>query len=192
MVLDNNVRLRVTTARRVKALNAVALVLVILGVSIGIRRIIPADLRGISPHERSMIGSRVGGMAVKVLGDSGDAALDLSSGRVHVLFFYLNGCGVCKDQVSGWRRIRRRLLPDVEVHAISMSQSARAPYVDDAEIPEWVPVGPGALGENLRLTAVPATLVIDKEGIIRFARVGLLTPSQEQAVLRLAVAESGR
>ena len=114
--------------------------------------------------------------------------LDWSQHRRTLLLVLNAGCHFCKDSVPFYRKLAQmqRLDEDaLEIVAVFPNEAAIVRQFNAQEgltmrsVPE-VPL------EKLRVNATPTLLLVNKEGRVERAWIGILTPVQERDVLKLA------
>jgi hypothetical protein len=104
-----------------------------------------------------------------------------------VLFLYLSTCPACDRAAPAYREMTAALPGRVWAVALSAGPDetawarARVPGARRARL-----LRPTASLELLRIDRVPATLVVDSEGRLRFRRVGSLRPGDVERIRDLA------
>jgi peroxiredoxin len=144
---------------------------------------IPAVVAAVSP------GQRAPGFSLPRLVGSGQVDLASQRGRVVVLDFWASWCRPCLEAMPELGALQRELGPrGVTVLAVSIDDEAAAALsaLGSAEQP-FVALhdAGGAVAETYGLAGrLPATVVIDREGVVRLATFGSAVP---RATLRAAL-----
>jgi cytochrome c biogenesis protein CcmG/thiol:disulfide interchange protein DsbE len=129
----------------------------------------------------------VGKPADVVAEDLGGAVVRIANdrGRVRVVDFWATWCEPCRDQLRFLDRLSDAYGPSgLSVYAVSFDE-------DRAMLQSFLEANPvkfailwdkgGArLGEQLDISRLPTTLVVDRQGIVRSARVGFEADEPER------------
>jgi peroxiredoxin len=117
--------------------------------------------------------------------DVDDVAHNLTDyrGRVLVVDFFTTWCGPCADQLSVMKDLRDDL-PEEDVAFLLIDQDDResqekvAKYRDDNAIGWPVAYNGGDVGTDYGVDAIPTTVVIDGDGIVRYYHTGTTSKSE--------------
>ena len=150
-------------------------------------RRLEAEIRGDAPEKGDdRVGKPVPGFVLQRLG-GGTLSLDDIKGNVSVLNFWAFWCGPCMAELPVIARLARETSgSDVKVIAIHTPQGL-APGISKEEFPKIVQAGVSkyegsfdtvwdSKEQNFSVRSgirnIPVTLVVDKEGIVRYRMVG--------------------
>lgn len=101
-----------------------------------------------------------------------------NTGRRQVLIYFTTECPYCRASLSSWNRLARDLEGRASVVGISMSgEDSTAAYSASNHLSFPVIVIPKEafrLRSLLRTAIVPATVVVDTDGRVLFARLGVV------------------
>ncbi len=116
--------------------------------------------------------------------DSSPQLLDIgASKRPRLLFFFNTSCGACRENQTRWRALYEALADSTEVIGVSLDgpEPTRA-YVDEMELPfPTVSVtDPASLAQTLGLNLIPETVLVDTQGKVADAWLGVLTDDNLQ------------
>ncbi|MFQ5746053.1 MAG: TlpA family protein disulfide reductase [Gemmatimonadota bacterium] len=110
---------------------------------------------------------------------SGDT-LRIQTGRPVVLLVFRSTCAACERNLPAWRALARRVGDAAELLAVPMEDAAPGLAYARAHLPSAVPalpLRPDDFIRDLRLQAVPTTLLVDTERRLRLRLAGRLAPS---------------
>lgn len=119
----------------------------------------------------------------------GESNLAALKGQVVLLDFWATWCGPCHDAAKGVEKLHQRYGLRVVVYGISIDD-------DPADIPEFLKqqgvtypilLDPGAAlaGPRFGLESIPAMVLIDRAGNVRFGHAGFDDAEAEQIVREL-------
>ena len=115
--------------------------------------------------------------------------IQLDRGLPTLLLVFRSDCPACRAVAPRWRELGRSVMGGARVFAVGLEPHATAlPYATE-QLPDAVGVVPRSRERFLRvldLTAVPATLLIDADGRLRYRREGTTTEVDVAAVRRIA------
>ncbi len=119
---------------------------------------------------------------------SGEVTLSQLRGRIVVVNFWASWCVECRREApeleAVWRKYRDQGVVLLGVDYVDIESKARA-YLEEFDI--TYPNGPdlqGRISAAYRITGVPETFVIDREGYIVLTKVGPFMPGELDAVIR--------
>jgi hypothetical protein len=116
---------------------------------------------------------------------SGDATvLSLASGHVTVVLLFDPRCASGMDAARDWGRLARQAPDSVRLVALALDSSESRDRFPDARVVELRAVRPGDLRRSLRIRYVPTAFVTDRSGRIGWVRVGYLTPTAIDSLVR--------
>jgi hypothetical protein len=104
-----------------------------------------------------------------------------------LLVFARNSCSACQRGKAGFARVTyelRRHPANVVVVTSQAHRDDEIPYARDLGLDESHVIGLDLSG--LRLKVVPTLVLVDDEGQVRFTSEGVISPTQEQDLLRAA------
>ena len=114
--------------------------------------------------------------------------LPLGRGSPTLMLVFRSDCPACRSSVIPWRTMAREVGSAVRVLAVGLEPPESAlPYARG--LPEAIGVSPRRRKRFLRVLAVeavPATLLVDAGGRLRFRRQGRVTDADVEAVRRMA------
>ena len=127
-----------------------------------------------------------------------DVSLSDFQGKIVVLDFWATWCGPCRQEipmlVSLYEEFRDRGLVVVGVGLDKDGAKALAPFAESNRVSYPVLVGDQALGRTYKVTAIPSTYVIGRDGTIVSKHVGFdpAVASALRADVERLVAQSGQ
>lgn len=114
---------------------------------------------------------------------------ELDRGLPTLLLVFRSDCPACLSVAPRWRELSRSVMGGARVLAVGLEPAATAlPYARE-QLPDGLAVLPRSRERFLRVldvTAVPATLLVDGGGRLRFRREGTTTEVDVAAVRRIA------
>ncbi len=131
------------------------------------------------PKQREMIGKRAPAFSSKAMAGT---TLQLSdySGQVVVLDFWATWCRACVPGLLGLQRLEEKYAgQSVSVIGINLddvrSEKRVAGFLENRNItfPQAIDIG-GDLSQAYRISSLPCTVLIDKEGIVRAIYLGVV------------------
>ncbi len=115
------------------------------------------------------------------------AGVSPPEGRGSLLLVFRSTCPVCEDAVPAWNRLAAG--DEWEVTAVGLEDAVpAAAYVDRhmPGLPVAVPADLDRFARRFRITVVPTTLLIDREGRLAARHAGPLEASVVSEIRRLA------
>ncbi len=130
-------------------------------------------LGGLSPIDE---GDEAPGFTVLDVDDEPHNLTDYR-GRVLVVDFFATRCGPCYTQLETLKDLRDEVPLDQVAFLLidnddRESQEKVTKYRDDNGITWPVAYGGGKVGQDYEVDAIPTTVVIDQDGVIRYYHVG--------------------
>ena len=125
-----------------------------------------------------LIGKPAPTFEAPVLGDSSKTfSTEEMKGKVWLLNTWASWCVACREEHPLLVEMRKHDIPlyglaykDVETEALAVLESMGDPYITTANDAD------GTIGIDYGVYGVPETYVIDKQGIIRYKQIGVITP----------------
>ncbi len=102
-------------------------------------------------------------------------------GRVVVLNFWATWCGPCKAEMPEFEAAQQALPDDIAIVAVNFRESPEAAtaFLDDLGVTfDAVIDGSGEVAEHYRVPGLPVTYFLDREGIVRHAEIGEVSPEE--------------
>lgn len=128
------------------------------------------------------------------LPDEGGRAVVLppTNGRVTVLNFWASWCPPCRGEMPDLAQFAQQHRGQVNFYAINLQESPAKVQAYLAREQLSLPVlfdQNGAAAQALRITAIPTTVLVDKNGVIRFRKTGPVTQEELRAAVTVAAGE---
>ncbi|HSR54043.1 MAG TPA: TlpA disulfide reductase family protein [Acidobacteriota bacterium] len=108
--------------------------------------------------------------------DGSEQMVDFRGQKDTLLFIFNTSCPVCKDNQKNWKDVYRRASERYNIVGISLDpREVTEPYIQEFEIPYKV-VFPNAqeFATNFKISAIPTTIHIGKDGKVKHNTRGLL------------------
>lgn len=123
--------------------------------------------------------------------DGGTVRLDDFRGRVVVVNVWATWCPPCRVETPGFVGLQAEFDGEVQFLGLSTDESeadVRA-FAEEYGINYPLLVGPNRAGRGYRVPALPTTLLVDRDGRVRFRHEGLLLAHALRPALRALVRE---
>lgn len=98
-----------------------------------------------------------------------------------LIYFWATWCAACPEGLAKLQRLAREAHAPVEILTVRLpDQVGSTPISDDRNTPTTLPVAVdgGATARIYGIKAVPACVIVDRNGFIRFAHIRLPTPAE--------------
>ena len=166
-----------------------AVTVIAMTIAIGFVAMEPANL---PPPEASKPAVETGVTVGKVLPAFTLAAVDgkpvhiTPDGRVTVLNFWATWCPPCRAEMPELNNFSRKYGDRVAVYLVNVqeSQAAVAEFLNrnQYDVPCLLDTD-GKVAQTFRINAIPTTLVVDKQGTIKYRKSGPVTMAELEGVL---------
>jgi peroxiredoxin len=114
-------------------------------------------------------------------------------GHVVVLNFWATWCGPCAVEMPGFQQIYEKYSPDLVILGVNLEESPDevSKFVESMHITYPILLDPGGgVNRSYQIIDLPNTFFIDKQGIIRYRHIGLLSEDQfEEYLANIGVVE---
>lgn len=118
---------------------------------------------------------------------SGDTVV-APAGAPTLLMVLQSGCPACRAVAPAWADLVRRRRPDVRVLAVALEPPEQGLAYVRSRLPGALavrPLAPDRFLRTLEVRAVPTTLVVGPDRVLRYRRSGLLDDIEAGRLLRL-------
>ena len=147
-----------------------------------------------SPDLESLLGSQASPLdVIRMPGDT--SRIHFDGPLPTVLLFFSPSCRYCVELKPGWEWLADNTGTLTTIVGVNTEPQLRRP--DDARtrflssrIAEWHVLRPADVSRKWQIRGVPGTIVVDGNGVIRFARYGVLGERELERLARL-IAVSG-
>lgn len=132
------------------------------------------------------------------LTDAKGQAVTLSAykGRVVLLDFWATWCGGCKTEIPWYmefdKKYRSRGLAVIGVAMDDEGRKAVDPFVKQKGIDYMIVIGNDAVAKQYKLTAMPLTLLIDRNGRIAVSHAGVVNRIEFENSIQRLLGEQAR
>jgi thiol-disulfide isomerase/thioredoxin/tetratricopeptide (TPR) repeat protein len=94
-------------------------------------------------------------------------------GKVVLIDFWATWCGPCVAEIPSLKKLQEKHKDRLEIIAVSIDEDSRKvrPFVSENQLNFLVSHSP-ALGKQFKATSIPTSLFIDKQGNLRYRKVG--------------------
>ena len=110
-------------------------------------------------------------------------------GKVVVLDFWATWCGPCRSEIPGYVELQRKYGGDGLV-IVGVSFDRGGPgvvkqFIADQKVNYWIVMGDDQVADAFGgVEAIPTTFIIDRNGVIRYRKVGAKPADEFEAVVR--------
>jgi peroxiredoxin len=107
-------------------------------------------------------------------------------GKIVVLNFWATWCEPCKLEMPFFEQLHSAGRSDLEIWGVNFDESPQQVeiFVKEFQLSFPILLDPGGQVQDLyRVRGYPTTYVVDKEGVIRFHHIGLITEDQLESYL---------
>jgi cytochrome c biogenesis protein CcmG/thiol:disulfide interchange protein DsbE len=107
----------------------------------------------------------------------GDANLGALTGKVVLVDFWATWCGPCHEAATGYQGLYQRFhARGLEVYGVSLDEDTRGipEFLREQGVTYPTRLDPGAAvsGQKFGLQSIPAAILADRKGVVRFAHAG--------------------
>ncbi len=102
-------------------------------------------------------------------------------GKIVILNFWATWCEPCKLEMPFFEELHKKGMANLEILGINFDEPASRveEFVKEYSVQFPILLDPGAEIQKLfRVRGYPTTLIVDKDGIIRYHHIGLITEDQ--------------
>ncbi len=110
-----------------------------------------------------------------------------SSGKVTVINFWATWCPPCREELPELNKFAKKYQQSLAFYAVDIQE-------DSDKVGEFITKNnytmttlldnDGTVAKNFRISAIPTTIVIDKDGLIKFRKSGPVTMSELEEVIK--------
>jgi thiol-disulfide isomerase/thioredoxin len=109
-------------------------------------------------------------------------------GKVIVLDFWATWCGPCRSEIPGYIELQKQSGPaGLAIVGVSLDRGGPAvvkKFIADLKINYQIVMGDDQIADAFGgVEAIPTTFIIDRNGTIRYRKVGAMAPEEFAAVL---------
>ena len=137
------------------------------------------------PSEGVLIGNALPGVQLTNL--EGKAVKIGSPGKVTVINFWATWCPHCRAELPELENFARKYGSEVNFYAVNIQESRDvvAGYLKQNSLNMPVVLDlQGEIARMFRISAIPTTIVADKQGVIQFRKSGTVTSSELEGVIK--------
>lgn len=177
-----------------RQLDLLTLVVLVLAAGAALRHFLPDEqptLPGDVPDarniERRLIGWSVEPVLLTRQGDSVQRVQVFRSDTLQLLVLYRSDCPACRRTAPVWVSLAWGLDPRIAVHAITSDSVGVWPdLVSHPRVRVWH-ASAEILARTFRTSLVPVTMILSSDGMVRYARVGMLSVGAVDTLRQLLV-----
>ncbi|MBP2653400.1 MAG: resA [Firmicutes bacterium] len=110
-----------------------------------------------------------------------------AKGKTYVLNFWATWCPPCRDEIPELDKFALKHRNDIQFYAINIEEESKevADFLKSNNYTFPVLIDKdGAVAETFHVTAIPTTLVVDSQGIIRYRTTGGVTGEELEKVIK--------
>ncbi len=121
--------------------------------------------------------------------DGKTVSLDQFRGKVVVLDFWATWCPPCREEIPGYVKLQKKYAKDgLAVIGVSLDQGGPEvvrQFVADHHVDYQIVMGDQKIVDAYGgINAIPTTFIIDRQGNIRYRKVGEMPTAEFEAILR--------
>lgn len=172
-----------------KRLIILAVAVIAMIVAIGFVAMQPENLPGAEPSKPPVetgvtVGKTLPGFTLAAL--DGKQVKVASSGQFIVLNFWATWCPPCRQEMPELDKFAQKYSGKVLFYAVNIQESAEkaAEFMTQNKYTMNVLLDKdGEVAKTFRINAIPTTLVVDKQGVIKYRKSGPVTLAELEGVL---------
>ncbi len=138
------------------------------------------DIPGVNLPESASIGTKAPDFELVNL-EGRTIKLSELRGKIVILNFWATWCEPCKLEMPFFEELHKKGMANLEILGINFDEPASRveEFVKEYSVQFPILLDPGAEIQKLfRVRGYPTTLIVDKDGIIRYHHIGLITEDQ--------------
>lgn len=108
-------------------------------------------------------------------------------GKVTVINFWATWCPPCREEMPDLNKFAAAYSGSVAFYAINVQESASKVSDFLRSYSYTMPVlldGDGAIGRQFRVSAIPTTVIVDKNGIVKYRKAGGVTFNEIEEIVK--------
>ncbi|HWR41529.1 TlpA disulfide reductase family protein [Sporomusa sp.] len=166
-----------------------AVTVIAMTIAIGFVAMQPDSLPGIENNKPSAdtgvtVGKTLSGFSLIAL--DGKTTKVTPSGQIIVLNFWATWCPPCREEMPELNKFAQKHGDKVSFYTVNIQESAEkvAEFITQNKYTMNVLLDKdGEVAKTFRINAIPTTLVVDKQGIIKYRKSGPVTAAELEGVL---------
>ena len=139
-------------------------------------------------EEGAMIGQQAPDFVLKTLDGNSVRIHPAQDGKLYVLNFWATWCPPCQAEIPELEAFATAHANNLDFYAVNLQESAEdvQDFLTQRGHDFPVLLDSGEAAKSFRIRAIPMTVIIDRNGIIRFQKIGMTNREElEQALAKL-------
>lgn len=109
------------------------------------------------------------------------------AGKVAIINFWATWCPPCREEMPELDRFAQKHRKSVDFYAINIQEHSDkvSEFLKQSKYTMTVLLdSDGTVAKNFRISAIPTTIVVDKDGVIKFRKSGPMTMNELEEVMK--------
>ncbi|HEY3424069.1 MAG TPA: TlpA disulfide reductase family protein [Negativicutes bacterium] len=109
------------------------------------------------------------------------------AGRITVINFWATWCPPCREEMPELNKFAQNNKETVDFYAVNLQEPVEKVSDFMAKSNYTLPVlldKDGEVGKKFKIKSIPTTIIVDKQGVIRYRNSGALTASELESILK--------